>query len=101
MLGRLRRSLGGSAPGMSAALGALDEVLNPAAHRARELLEHDHERVVATPSPGDRLLNEGVLELPATPQPSRSNRSASAGQAATARSANPCRCSGTGPPTNG
>ena len=54
----------GSASSMSAAIGALDEVLNPGAARARELVADEHERVVATPSPGDKLLAEGRIVIP-------------------------------------
>jgi hypothetical protein len=63
---RLRRSLGDTHKGMSSAIGALDEFFNPAAARARELTDAQHERVIATPSPGDRMLTEGraVIEPP-------------------------------------
>jgi hypothetical protein len=69
MLRWLRRSAGGSRGAMSAAIGALDEFVNPAAARAREELDTQHERVIPTPSPGDRLLEEGrvVIDQP-TPQ---------------------------------
>jgi hypothetical protein len=62
----LRRSMGPSAGGMSAAIGSLDQFLNPGAARARELLDAQHERVIPTPSPGDRLLDENriVIERP-------------------------------------
>jgi hypothetical protein len=52
---------------MSAALGAMDVFVNPAAARAREDLDRQHEQVIPTPSPGDRLLDEGriVIEAPA------------------------------------
>ncbi len=44
----------------------MDEVFNPGAARAREELERQHEAVIPTPSPGDKLLNEGrvVITLP-------------------------------------
>jgi hypothetical protein len=48
---------------MGAALGALDEVFNPGAARARDLLDAQHERVVPTPSPGDRLLDDGRITI--------------------------------------
>ena len=51
---------------MSAAIGALDEVFNPAAARARESLRLDHERTIATPSPGDRLLDTGRVTIEVT-----------------------------------
>lgn len=60
---RLRKGAGASQPAMGAALGALDHVFNPAAARARELLEAQHERVVPTPSPGDKLLDEGRIVI--------------------------------------
>ena len=44
----------------------MDEVFNPGAARAREELERQHEAVIPTPSPGDKLLSEGrvVITLP-------------------------------------
>jgi hypothetical protein len=45
-------------------LSVFDEVFNPAAHRARQELEHQNQRVIATPSPGDRLLETGILRIP-------------------------------------
>jgi hypothetical protein len=56
---RLRRGLGDSHRGMSSALGSLDEFFHPSAARAREHMDSQHERVIPTPSPGDRLLSEG------------------------------------------
>jgi hypothetical protein len=57
--------------GLGAALGAMDEIFNPAAARAREELEHQNHQVVATPSPGDLLLKTGtvVIAAPAAPTP--------------------------------
>jgi hypothetical protein len=51
---------------MGAALGAMDGLVNPGAARAREILDEQHERVIPTPSPGDRMLKEGriVIVLP-------------------------------------
>lgn len=46
---RLRKGISASQPSMSAAFGALDAVLNPAAARAREELEAQHEKVVSPP----------------------------------------------------
>jgi hypothetical protein len=46
---------------MSSALGSLDEFFHPSAARARELMDSQHERVIPTPSPGDRLLSEGRM----------------------------------------
>lgn len=54
---------GKSGQAMSAGLGALDDVFNPAAARAKESLKADHERVVRTPSPGDDLLRSGRLTI--------------------------------------
>jgi hypothetical protein len=56
---RLRRGLGDSHRGMSSALGSLDEFFHPSASRARQQLDAQHERVIPTPSPGDRLLDDG------------------------------------------
>lgn len=65
MLRWLRRGLGESRSGMSAAIGALDEVVNPGAARGRELVDAEHERVAATPSPGDKILRDGAVVIPA------------------------------------
>jgi hypothetical protein len=62
---RLRRGLGDSHRGMSSALGSLDEFFHPGAAQARELMDSQHERVIATPSPGDRLLNDGHVTIEA------------------------------------
>lgn len=58
----LKKGLGPRA-GMSSALGALDEVFNPSAARAREDVEAQHERVIPVPSPGDRMLREGRVHI--------------------------------------
>jgi hypothetical protein len=63
MLKWLRRSMGGSTGSMSAALGALDEVVNPGAARANDLLKEQNERVTPVPSPGDRLFAEGKVVI--------------------------------------
>jgi hypothetical protein len=57
---------GSAGSAMSAGLGAIESFVNPAAARAREELRPQNERVIATPSPGDRLLKDGriVIELP-------------------------------------
>lgn len=63
----MRLSPGGSAgSALSSGLGAFDVFFNPAAARAREELEQQHERVVPVPSPGDKMLSEGivVIEVP-------------------------------------
>lgn len=43
--------------------GALDEVFNPAAARAQELLQAEHERQVPVPSPGDDALRTGTMRI--------------------------------------
>lgn len=60
---RVGRGAGGAQPAMGAALGALDQVFNPAAARARDLLDNQHERVIPTPSPGDDLLRNGRVVI--------------------------------------
>jgi hypothetical protein len=74
MLRWLRESMGGSAAGVNAMFGALEEVFNPAAARARKELQEQHERVIPIPSPGDKLLAEGRVVIPRTPkaQPAQS-----------------------------
>lgn len=62
MLAWMRRGLGSSG-GMSAVLGALDSFFNPGAARAQDELKEQHERVIPTPSPGDRMLSEGRLVI--------------------------------------
>lgn len=60
----MRLSSGGSAgAALSAGLGSIDAVFNPAAARAREELDQQHERVVPVPSPGDRILDDGVIVI--------------------------------------
>lgn len=51
------------------AFGALDDVFNPAAARARESLKADHERQLPIPSPGDDALRSGsiVIKVPKPP----------------------------------
>jgi hypothetical protein len=68
MLRWLRGTMGGSAAGVNAMIGALDSVFNPAAARARKELEEQHERVVPIPSPGDKLLAGGKVVIPRTPK---------------------------------
>ena len=48
---------------MSSAFGAIDEVFNPAAARAREELDANHELVQPAPSPGDRLLEHNSITI--------------------------------------
>ncbi len=59
----LREGMGEAAPGMATTLGALDAFVNPGAERARALLKHENERVLPTPSPGDRLLHENRIVI--------------------------------------
>ena len=68
MLRWLRGTMGGSAPGMNAMIGALDDVFNPAAGRARKELEEQNERIVPIPSPGDKLLAEGKVVIRRAPK---------------------------------
>jgi hypothetical protein len=63
MIRWMRRGLRDSQPGMSAALGALDAIVNPAAARASDELREQHERVMPAPTPGDRLLREGKVVI--------------------------------------
>jgi hypothetical protein len=58
--------MGGSAAGVNAMFGALEEIFNPAAARARKELQEQHERVVRIPSPGDKILAEGKVVIPRT-----------------------------------
>ena len=54
--------------GMNAVLGGLDSLFHPEAVRSRESIERDHSMVEPMPSPGDKLLKDGlVVERP--PQP--------------------------------
>ncbi len=63
MLSWMRKSMGGSQPGASSALGALEEIFAPAAAKARLDLESRNERAIPIPSPGDRLLTDRVLRV--------------------------------------
>ena len=67
MLKWLRRSMGGSKAGMASVVGAVDQVVNPGAARATELLKEQNERVMPVPSPGDRLLAEGKVTITREP----------------------------------
>ena len=58
----LRRGLGGSA-GLASAVGVVESVFAPSAAEARHFREREHERVIPVPSPGDRMLDEGVVVL--------------------------------------
>jgi hypothetical protein len=61
----LSAGAGGAGGALSGGLAAMDAVFNPGAARAREELEQQHERVVPAPSPGDRMLDEGVVVIDA------------------------------------
>jgi hypothetical protein len=63
MLRWLRQGMGGSASAVSGVIAALEEFYNPAAARARQELNEQHERVIPVPSPGDKLLEEGKIVL--------------------------------------
>lgn len=63
MLSWLRRGIGGSGGSSAAALGVLDGILHPGAARAREHLDAQHERVMPSPTPGDKLLSDGVVVI--------------------------------------
>ena len=65
MLRWLRETMGGSAAGVNAMFGALEEIFNRAAAQARK---EQHERVIPIPSPGDKLLAEGKVVIPRTPK---------------------------------
>jgi len=56
----LRRS---SPRGSGSVMGVFDEIYSPSAARAREHLDRQHEQVMPTPSPGDRLLSEGRVVI--------------------------------------
>ena len=61
MLSWMRKTMGGSQPGASSTLSALEEVFAPAAAKARLDLESRNERAIPIPSPGDKLLTDRVL----------------------------------------
>ena len=64
-LTRLRGKNGATA----GAVTALDQFFNPGAARAREEIDRQHELVLPTPSPGDRLLADGVLVIDVPDEP--------------------------------
>ncbi|MDO8732998.1 MAG: hypothetical protein Q7L55_10590 [Actinomycetota bacterium] len=63
MLSWMRKTVGGSQPGASSTLSALEEIFAPAAAKARLDLESRHERAIPNPSPGDRLLSDRLLVI--------------------------------------
>lgn len=52
---------------MGSVLGAMDDVFNPGAARAREALQAENQRVVAKPTPGDKLLKDGKVIIQLAP----------------------------------
>lgn len=71
-LARLRPTSGSGA----GAATALDQFFHPAAARAREEIDRQHELVMPAPSPGDRLLDQGVVVIEA-PEPRTEGEQAS------------------------
>ena len=64
MLGWFYRHMGRhSRGGMGAVLGGLDEVFHPEAVRGRQEVERQHSMVVPSPSPGDKMLDDGVVVI--------------------------------------
>ena len=68
MLSWMRKTMGGSQPGASSTLSALEEIFAPAAAKARLDLESRNERAIPIPGPGDRLLADRLLiiKMPGT-----------------------------------
>ena len=67
MLAWMRRSMGEKGRGgMGSVLGAMDDVFNPGAARARETLQAENQRVITRPSPGDKLLKDSkvIVQVP-------------------------------------
>jgi hypothetical protein len=58
---RLAEGSGSAGAALGTGMTAVDAFVNPAAARAREELQHQNERVIPAPSPGDRLLREGRI----------------------------------------
>jgi hypothetical protein len=69
---------------VNAMFGALEEIFNPAAARARKELQEQHERVVRIPSPGDKILAEGKVVIPRTPKAQPSTAESPTAQSPTA-----------------
>jgi hypothetical protein len=63
---RLAAGNGSAGAALGAGMTSLDAFVNPGAARAREELEHQNERVVPAPSPGDLLLREGRITIALT-----------------------------------
>lgn len=64
MLRWLRRGLGRTGQGsLGALLNGADEIFHGTALRAREDLQAQHNLSIPAPSPGDRLLEDGVIEV--------------------------------------
>jgi hypothetical protein len=67
----MRGGLTTGSPALGAALGALEGLFDPAAGRAQEARDAEHQHVIPAPTPGDDLLKSGVLRIrrPAPPAP--------------------------------
>ena len=64
MLGWFYRHMGRrSRGGMGAVLGGLDEVFRPEAVHGRQEVDRQSSMVVPYPSPGDRMLDDGVVVI--------------------------------------
>jgi hypothetical protein len=48
---------------MGAVLGGLDEVFHPEAVHGRQETDRQHSMVVPLPSPGDKMLDDGVVVI--------------------------------------
>lgn len=66
-LERLRKGAGTAGPSFA----VFDEFFHPAGQRAREELEHQNQLSVPTPSPGDRMLEDGVFVVRIPTDPDR------------------------------
>ena len=65
MMRWLRGTMGGSATGVNAMIGALEDIFSPAVAQARK---EQHERVIPIPSPGDKLFAEGKVVISRRPK---------------------------------
>jgi hypothetical protein len=69
MMDWMRRRVGVKGRGaLGALLNGADEVWHNSAVRARQELDWQHQRVSPAPSPGDRLLADGRVIVPASGQ---------------------------------
>lgn len=60
---RLASGSGSAGAALGSGMAALDAFVDPGAARAREEREHQNQRVIPAPSPGDRLLREGRITI--------------------------------------